>query len=345
MANGAGNALVRPLLNGKKRARTMGMHDELYCDAELPDAAVPAGATFETKAFPHPFLYRYRITKVGRLIDAFGRDLECDGYLEFYHYLQRSVRDCSLAEYRAHFCRGQLNNIVRVKREPEVADVRIIYGLAAYRIFALPAPSSFMSDTGEDVETPEGPRSIEPKLTGTRHSVGAIDSAAMQDDHDPIKPESRSDLLDDARAAYVASYEQDQGPIDPQLTAELEARFAYAGITPINQSAINPHEQHADHQRLDARSLAMHCLVARKLLADPTLVAKARGTLARWRVQTAEPSPSYFLEWERILEGSPEEVADFLASMREDATRLRQSSPFTGILTPEERSRIYEAFR
>jgi hypothetical protein len=34
-------------------------------------------AVFETKAFPYPFLYRYRITKAGRLIDACNRDLEC----------------------------------------------------------------------------------------------------------------------------------------------------------------------------------------------------------------------------------------------------------------------------
>ena len=102
---------------------------------------------------------------------------------------------------------------------------------------------------------------------------------------------------------------------------------------------------YSDHQRLDARSLAMHCLVARKLLADPALIAQARSTLARWRAQAAEPVPSYFLEWGRILEGSPGEIAAFLASMREDATRLRQSSPFTNFLTPEERARIFEAFR
>jgi hypothetical protein len=144
-----------PFLDGKKRGRTMGMHDEVYGNAELPDADVPAGAIFETTAFPEPFLFRYRITNAGRLIDACGRDLECDGYLEFFYYLDRSVENCSLAEYRAHFCCGQLNNIVRVKREQEVADVRVIYGLAAYRIFALAAPSSFMSDTGEDMETPE----------------------------------------------------------------------------------------------------------------------------------------------------------------------------------------------
>ena len=89
----------------------------------------------------------------------------------------------------------------------------------------------------------------------------------------------------------------------------------------------------------------MHCLVARKLLADPGLIAQARSTLARWRAQAVEPVPSYFSEWRCILAGGAEEIAAFLASMREDATRLRQSSPFTNILTPEERGRIFEAFR
>ncbi len=77
----------------------------------------------------------------------------------------------------------------------------------------------------------------------------------------------------------------------------------------------------------------------------PALIVQARNTLARWRVQAAEPVPEYFLEWARVLEGSPEGIAAFLASMREDATRLRQSSPFTNLLTAEERSRIYEAFQ
>jgi hypothetical protein len=157
MATGAGNVLMGPLLDGKKLGGTMGMHDELYCDAELPDADAPAGAIFETTAFPEPFLFRYRITKAGRFIDACGRDLECDGYLEFFYYLDRSVETCSLAEYRAHFCRGQLDNIVRVHKEPEGADVRVIYGLASYRIFALGAPSGFMNDKSGGVEAPEEP--------------------------------------------------------------------------------------------------------------------------------------------------------------------------------------------
>ena len=114
----------------------------------------------------------------------------------------------------------------------------------------------------------------------------------------------------------------------------------------LHQSWVNAAPQvYSDHQRLDARSLAMHCLVARKLLANPALTAQARSTLARWRAQAAEPVPSYFFEWGRILEGSTEEIAPFLASMHEGATRLRQSSPFTNLLTPEERAKIYEAFQ
>jgi hypothetical protein len=102
---------------------------------------------------------------------------------------------------------------------------------------------------------------------------------------------------------------------------------------------------YSDHQRLDARSLAMHRIVAKRLLADPALIDQARGTIARWRSHSGEPLPSYIVEWGRILDASPVEIAGFLASTSEDATRLRQSSPFTSILTPEERARIYEVFK
>jgi hypothetical protein len=34
------------------------------------------------------------------------------------------------------------------------------------------------------------------------------------------------ELVDQNRAAYVASFEKDHGPLDPQLTARLEALFA-----------------------------------------------------------------------------------------------------------------------
>jgi hypothetical protein len=102
---------------------------------------------------------------------------------------------------------------------------------------------------------------------------------------------------------------------------------------------------YSDHQRLDARSLALHQPIASKLLANPSLIEQARSTLARWRAQVALPVPSYFDEWQRMLEGSPEAIAEFLVSPTQSAARLRQSSPFTNILTSAERAKIYAAFR
>ena len=124
------------------------------------------------------------------------------------------------------------------------------------------------------------------------------------------------------------------------LTSGRPANDATSRVTELLRN-----EAYSDHQRLDARSSALHFLVARKLLANTGLIEQARGTLARWRAQAAEPVPAYFGEWQQILEATPEVIAGFVACMREDATRLRQSSPFTDVLTPEERSKIYEAFR
>lgn len=33
----------------------MGMYDEIYCDAALPDDCESPGACFQTKSFPDPF--------------------------------------------------------------------------------------------------------------------------------------------------------------------------------------------------------------------------------------------------------------------------------------------------
>ncbi len=103
---------------------------------------------------------------------------------------------------------------------------------------------------------------------------------------------------------------------------------------------------YSNHMRVDARNLTLHCLVARKILANPDLIEKARSLLARWKQDPQQETiPSYVLEWERILETSTDAIAGFLSSMSEDANRLRKRSPFRDLLTPEERSRIHASFR
>ncbi len=98
----------------------------------------------------------------------------------------------------------------------------------------------------------------------------------------------------------------------------------------------------SDHSRLDERSLALHRLIAEKVLADPALLDKARGNVRRWQESHANPSLA-LAEWERILTGPADQIARFLVERSEKATRLRQSSPFAGILTEPERLAIYES--
>lgn len=101
----------------------------------------------------------------------------------------------------------------------------------------------------------------------------------------------------------------------------------------------------SSHRVLDARSLALHCRIAQKLMADPSVMATARRNLRAWRRKVAGGEPRYLQEWERILGRPGPEVAALITEQSENAARLRQSSPFAGVLSNVERRRIYDAFR
>jgi hypothetical protein len=100
------------------------------------------------------------------------------------------------------------------------------------------------------------------------------------------------------------------------------------------------------HQEIDARSLAMHRLVAAKVRRDPALFEKARGTLARWR-DPGNPTRSaiYLDEWARLMSRGLEPTLAVLVEDSERATALRQCSPFAGVLSPAERFAFLEAWR
>jgi hypothetical protein len=92
------------------------------------------------------------------------------------------------------------------------------------------------------------------------------------------------------------------------------------------------------HESIDRRSLALHEAVAAKLEHDPALVHVARANLERWLRTVPRPA---LLEWQHLLDITPlPQLLALLRSNDDHAARLRQSSPFAGILTPEERQSI-----
>jgi hypothetical protein len=92
------------------------------------------------------------------------------------------------------------------------------------------------------------------------------------------------------------------------------------------------------HDWIDRRSLALHEAVAVKLEAEPALLEVARSNLRRWQNEHFEPA---LREWQDLLDRvSLEELLALLRSSSEEDARLRQSSPFAGILSPDERRTI-----
>jgi len=83
-----------------------------------------------------------------------------------------------------------------------------------------------------------------------------------------------------------------------------------------------------------------------KLEAQPQLLDVARANVQRW----LRTNPSAALrEWRQVLEGiTLPALLALLRSTGDEAARLRQSSPFAGLLTVEERQAIlndYESRR
>lgn len=87
----------------------------------------------------------------------------------------------------------------------------------------------------------------------------------------------------------------------------------------------------------------MHRLIAEKIRNDPALVQRAIANLERWR--SPLENPPWVQEWLEIVEGPLDRLLEFLVERSEKAVRLRQSSPFAGILTDEERKAILRPIR
>lgn len=103
------------------------------------------------------------------------------------------------------------------------------------------------------------------------------------------------------------------------------------------------------HLYIDERSIALHRAVVEKIRLNPQLLDIAKANLQRQEsefLRQCREIPGWLKEWAEILKHPDiEYIFSFLVSKDEKARRLRQSSPFSGILTPRERWRVYDAFR
>jgi len=92
------------------------------------------------------------------------------------------------------------------------------------------------------------------------------------------------------------------------------------------------------HELQDQVSLEIARRVAVRLRQSPELIALARDNLDRWsRRNTQAPSLlRCYAEWRDILVRPVEEICEALCAETGEGQRLRQNSPFAGVLPPAE---------
>jgi len=92
------------------------------------------------------------------------------------------------------------------------------------------------------------------------------------------------------------------------------------------------------HTRLDEEKLRCHRVVARYLAEDPQRAMDvASSNLRRW-LEASPDASSALAEWETILrEWTPSQIIELITRDDEEGRRMRQSSPFVGLLSERER--------
>ena len=95
---------------------------------------------------------------------------------------------------------------------------------------------------------------------------------------------------------------------------------------------------------IDLVDLVMHRAMARKIRRKPTLFKRARRNIARWEKRNRGCSQP-LRQWKQILsENNIATVLRLITLANDEGDRLRQCSPFVGVLTQREVSAIWARY-
>lgn len=115
----------------------------------------------------------------------------------------------------------------------------------------------------------------------------------------------------------------------------------------IDRPAEFRYFQCVGHEFTNAFSLELGCRVAARLRARPELLRIATENLDRWTARNAD-APSLlrcYAEWREILRRPFEDICELLTADTEEARRLRQNSPFPGVLNAREVWELKQQYR
>jgi len=139
-------------------------------------------------------------------------------------------------------------------------------------------------------------------------------------------------LLDEVRSKREA------GSARPVAEAIKERKMHSAEVVDI--ARLLPKARPRGHRTAELQALAYHRLIAERL--TPAMVAAAQRRLRQWE-QDGRIDPRWAREWQHLLKQPISRIAKTIGAQSKRSAELRQTSPFAGLLTPQERRRLTRA--
>lgn len=147
------------------------------------------------------------------------------------------------------------------------------------------------------------------------------------------------ELLDDVRSARENGHRR-------ALKFVIDERRRQAGTIELADvldadelASVGDH----GHRGAELRSLAYHRLVARRL--DPSRIRQARRRLETWAANGKMPDPKA-ATWRTLLQDRHrDDLTEAITADSEKSRDLRQSTPFAGAISEQERTRLFELIR
>src|SRR6266536_601843 len=155
-----------------------------------------------------------------------------------------------------------------------------------------------------------------------------------------LTPEGRREIPLSESVELLEEVEQvrDESPSRPLASVIRERRRP--SLETIDLDRLLPRRRRRGHRIAELQALAYHRLVAERL--NEQIVENARRRLRRLR-RESRIDPRWADEWERILAMPLPQVAKTIGADTTRARELRQTSPFAGVLTEQERQRLVRA--
>ena len=94
-----------------------------------------------------------------------------------------------------------------------------------------------------------------------------------------------------------------------------------------------------------ARTLALHVMIAEKINRDLSLLDIVYRSFRRWQDKSRAVPGDALRMWRAALRLPWPQIAALLTEQSERGVKLRSTAPFFGILSARERERIFAAFR